>query len=471
MPLNGSQTPSMSGVKANQSQPHVVPKSMRKRKRWPYVLLGLLFGCPCLLVGVGLAGFKWSLSGSGGSLAAELAAARRAGIPAEPDDLRKLVALPEKDNAASDYQAAFGRMHGWKPAKTFSTSLANFLRMSATAKEEKEVREATAKASGTLDLIVKASSKPGVDWHRRWEDGPNVMFPEFSDMKRAAKLLCAKAILLARADNSKESWRLLAAAARIGMNAGLDPSLIGALVQCAIDNIATAAMCSVLGIKHDGATLNLARRIVRDLPPLADLARAMGGDLVMHRIGIQRIVEFTEPQSDWIQPYQEFPGKWLVRDPGFRTAMEARIVHYDREVSLAFRNNHGWKQRKAAIDNLDSRSAADHSLDNRLAMDIVASYSGLADPPSRSLAYRHMLAAAIEVHLARNRTGRMPSQLPDLGENGNDPFSEKPLGYKLAAGGFKVYSVDTDGVDDGGLTRAEDKRGRSKTHDLAMSFR
>ncbi|HWA84078.1 MAG TPA: hypothetical protein VG820_11610, partial [Fimbriimonadaceae bacterium] len=67
----------------------------------------MLLGGPCLLTGVAFTIVKIGLTNAGNRLPQEVAAARAAGLATEPSDLRALTAIPARDNAAGDYQAAF----------------------------------------------------------------------------------------------------------------------------------------------------------------------------------------------------------------------------------------------------------------------------------------------------------------------------------------------------------------------------
>jgi hypothetical protein len=64
---------------------------------------------------------------------------------------------------------------------------------------------------------------------------------------------------------------------------------------------------------------------------------------------------------------------------------------------------------------------------------------------------RRVELAAIRIQLLRLKTGTLPKRLPDFGPDGVDPFTGKPLLYKLRGSGFVVYGVGRKGVDDGGM--------------------
>ncbi|HVT11223.1 MAG TPA: hypothetical protein VHE55_03070 [Fimbriimonadaceae bacterium] len=443
---------------------------MRRRKRWPWVLVGILLGCPCLLTGVGLVVLKIGIANAGNTLPKELARARQAGLATEPADLRAELAIPASQNAAGDYRTAIAACKEEWPQMSPDMSLPHFLALKATPAEERTVRNLLDKTRRTIDLFEKASAKPAVDWGRPWEQGPDVLFPEQASMKSGVKLICAKAILAAKRGHTAEAFRLLSIGFRIGKHAGDDPTLIGLLVQIAVDGMCTSASCNVLNLRHDPASLTRAREMFESLPPIEDLGRAVGGEIVMERIGVQHLDRYAQQTGmGGSATYQAFPLNVLARDASFRRAVEAKAVHNQVLIYLATLKGKTWKQTqpawKAAMASID----ADKSLENIIAQDLVL--DGIQDAPARATAYRRMLWAGIAVLSVYEKTHRLPAKLPDMGDNGLDPFSDKPLGYKLTADGFKVYSIDNDEVDDGGLSRAEDTTGKSNTHDIDRVFK
>lgn len=442
---------------------------MHGRKHWAWIVLGLMFGCPCLLTGVALMVLKMGFSSAGDRLPTEVAAARKAGLATDPTELRAMLAIPENSNAAGDYRAAMSAYDAEKPKKIDSMTLSRFLARTASPAEEKSVRDLLSQTNPAILLFEKAAAKQSVNWNRPWEQGVDLLFPELAQMKNAAKLISAKAILAAKAGNSGEALRLLALVFKMGAHAGQDPTVIGMLVQVALDSIASAATCQVLTIVHDRAALDGARRMMEALSPLADYRYGFSGELVMQRIGIRNIVRYAEESSHTDAPaYTDFPENLLIRDAGFRRALEAKVVRNHVLTYLALQRSRGWKSSKAEWEKALHTIQADTSLENRIAQDFV--FGNFQEAVTRALAYRRLLAAGIEVLTVRLKIGHLPAALPPLGPDGIDPFSEKPVRYKLMADGFKVYSVDADEVDDGGLSRLQDTKGKSKTHDIDRIF-
>jgi len=84
-------------------------------------------------------------------------------------------------------------------------------------------------------------------------------------------------------------------------------------------------------------------------------------------------------------------------------------------------------------------------------------YSAYYEPPRRHVVARHrLLVADLAVLAYQLEKGTQPLALADLvpeylSSIPEDPFSGKPLLYRAAGRGYRLYSVGPDGRDDGGL--------------------
>jgi hypothetical protein len=71
----------------------------------------------------------------------------------------------------------------------------------------------------------------------------------------------------------------------------------------------------------------------------------------------------------------------------------------------------------------------------------------------RDVAERRMASIVLRLALYRSRTGDLPAQLADMSEYDaglRDPFSGQEFHYRKEPGGFTLWSVDYDGIDNGG---------------------
>lgn len=151
------------------------------------------------------------------------------------------------------------------------------------------------------------------------EDEPGtvlaILLPMLQEMREAARLLKARAMLRLGEGEVDAAWGDLAACHRLARLAGQDPTMIGTLVCIAIDGIACEGDAQL--IHHGNLTAERARRMLADLksldgpPPMVrkiDTAdRYMFADAVCMVSGGQvTLSDFavggpTERQASWIQ--------------------------------------------------------------------------------------------------------------------------------------------------------------------------
>jgi len=457
---------------------------MGKRGKKLWILLGVLAGCPCLLTGLALVGLKVRFAHVGAALPDEIAAARQAGMPTEPDDLRRELAIPQSDNAAVAYEKAFDlrtREAAGLP-KDFEAIEDKVIAGKATAVEATEFRRAVGQLRDGLEAASKAAQMPRVDWNRHWEAEFQLLFPEYSSLRFFAKALAGRAILNSRDGHVGPSLDDIQTMFGMANHAGQEPMLISFLVQASTEGITENAMEKVLNAKVEDKDLDRAAAMIHNLHDLPNPRFWLGGELVMQRQTIHSIRSSADvPGSSDLsgssggdsgdQGPELSSIDWLLKDPGYRRAWEAKAIHYVRRAHAAIpERNPSLSELRTALGRVDDDIAADNSLENKFNQMFLSVFANSGDAYIRALAKRRMMAVSIAALKIWKSTGTPPSSLPDLGSDSIDPFSSRPLGYKHSKSGFKVYSVDADLADDGGLTRQEDKSGKSKTHDIAFSF-
>ena len=113
------------------------------------------------------------------------------------------------------------------------------------------------------------------------------------------------------------------------------------------------------------------------------------------------------------------------------------------------------KPRRAALDKMKSLAEANRTDPIEALSNLVSPIAPIDfDRQANQVAARRLVAAAgASVLAAKAQTGVFPASLPALF---TDPFTRKPLGYRLEGAGFVVYSAGPGGTFDGG--KPGDKR-------------
>jgi hypothetical protein len=222
-----------------------------------------------LLVAVaalGLYGYvRYDYSSAAGHLAGATAQAESLGLPLLPQDLQMDPPVTDAQNAAPLYRQIHAR---WESRSKELQS--NATRVALQAVYDQDAADLSA-ARKTLDgvadelrLASQAAQLPGVDYKRKWADGPFVILPEFKTYKDIVKRLSERSLLNAREGKLREALEDLRTASMVARHASSEPVLIAGLVHIACESIA----------------LNAARRIAtlraEDAQALRDLRACIG---------------------------------------------------------------------------------------------------------------------------------------------------------------------------------------------------
>lgn len=429
------------------------------------VVLGV--GGTCLLGGYGA---MYRLFGMYASQRdAELALARKEGIPLEPADLTR--AIPKRDNAAPFYRLAIAELERLRsdPANKI---LAAAERPTSTDAEFRAAVKALRVYDKALAYVTQAAERPRCDFGRDYGLGPNLELPEYAHQKRLAKLLA----LRAEGASERGDWRAALADLRrvqaVARHTGDEPILIGMLVQIACEAIGHASLRRMLPRHGDNPEfLAAARAHVRDLGPLPEMQHALGGEVVMGRIAIPMIegrnaFDFSShggPQKPF------WPERAFFQSRPVQGAFETKLIQAWRTIYRDLpADRQDWQGAAQAMAKADVAVQADRSFANLANQVLFPVFSEAPKAIGRLQAERRLSEAALRVLEIRRAGGKLPTALPkDLGPAGIDPFDKKPLRYRWNGDRFTIYSVGSDGKDDNGRLQREASGGN---HDIALRF-
>jgi hypothetical protein len=427
---------------------------------------------------VGWVGLRWAAYGRAAArLPAEMAAARREGLPLTPDELR--AALPKvapADNAAPLYWSLLPQSGGDAKERE-DPVIADYMkgyRRGDRPKPTPALRAAIAKLGSRLAVAEEASRKPGCDWGRDWEKGFDLQYPEMALCRSLVRQFCARALLRADDGDLPGAYADIETATRIGRHAGSDPVLIGLLVNVACRTIADAYFDAVL-LAHpdDPRAVPLARRADAAFDPAPDFAAGTLGELTLGRLGVAQVGRGGAVPGGGGKGAGEAPS-WL-RGP-LTGSWDAAGIAYWRAV------------RRAAVENADdpqalARAVAAVSVQeearlkqpgHELMAILLPAFGKSAGKMVDVQARDRLRRTAIALVEARQRAGRKawPASLPpapwSTPDERTDPFTGKPFVYKVTEGGrkFVLYSLGENGRDDGGTFGKG--TGEAMTDDLAV---
>lgn len=390
----------------------------------------------------------------------ELVLAKSDGLALGPDEIRSASFVPDSQNAAPLLHEALEELKGWRqtPDGKRVSELSRESRgiSSETPAAIEEIRPILGQLTHLFEALDRAVKLPKIDFHRRWEDGPALLFPEFADEKGCVSLLLLKAKSDSMSGNVGEALHWIDTAAKLSALAGQDPIIIGLLVQVGM----RMQVCDVLGglvRAHGGdpAVLKRARGILKDLGPVPDVRPAIRSEFVMGRLAV-RMLANKRQSADM---FGSDGGNGVTRLASLavvRNVYELRYTEVYRQLYQALSQNPA-----SIVSMTKSFAAVDADMSKKVGKDwtygltelLAPVFGGLAGAIGDSEANRNVLLASLDLLEYKNKNGVFPAKL--LGETGDwqDPFTEKPLIYRPTTNGFLLYSVARDGQDDGGRPR------------------
>lgn len=388
------------------------------------------------------------------SLPAELRAARAAGLPLAPDDLRASAPPAPAQNAAPLYRE-IAQALAFRSDVPGHEAISNVLKRTRTDADRWQAQTRLAALAPVLALAERAAARPRCDFARPWEEGVDLLLPEYATGRALVRLFAARAILRSEAEDAAGALNDVATGARICRHMGEDPVLIAWYVQLACRDIMDRAFTEVV-LSHDGdpEILRRAAAVEKTFGPAPRLRHALRGDVVVGRITIQQLARRKPGQVMDGPPEPQglfFERAWIAR------AWEAGLLRYWRRVFAALDadpNDLGvqWRALMEISGEEKAREGQPASVMSAILAQAVENAAlSLTREEARTRLRRTLLALVAH----RQRTGRFPAALSALSSPPPpDVFTGRPLIYRRTGNGFVLYSVGENGRDDAGKSRS-----------------
>ncbi|MES2460503.1 MAG: hypothetical protein V4671_07955 [Armatimonadota bacterium] len=413
------------------------------------------------------------------TLPAELASAKKEGLPTTLAEMRPNPPVSTTENAAPLYRkmtALYKKESGGDTEKAFFEAHPEVLKETPrSTKDDQAIREFLQTRAAFLQITEQAAQKPRCDFARDWSGGLDVAFPEYPVMRASARLLMLRAALLSDENQPGLALQDVARAANIARHTGSDPTVINALVKIAIQTIAHRRFIEILQ-RHgaDPAVLPAAREAAKALSDPIDVRRAFSGEMVLAGETFKEIrnsPDFTErmrrqglriPTSN-PQVQQQIADAWQSRSVAYWRKFHSRLSASGGDM-LAFE-----KALKSIQDEEDT---------NRFApgyeMNAILTYVFLEMPSKlmQAQASNHLRQEMLGLLEYKQKTGAFPEALNDLPKTTvrTDPFTNQPLKYKKMDNGFVLYSVGNNRKDDGGSKKSIKQGNSNRPEDIVVSY-
>jgi hypothetical protein len=412
----------------------------------------------CALVGFGL----WNLFNSPNDT--RLAAIRAHGYPitlAELDAWYK--ALPDEQNAALIYKKAFAltvipsttkvgdlsRSRQWMPKRG----------QSLTPEQKVDLTELLATNGAALGLYHSAVPDQS-RYPMNLKDGFNTLLPHLAEIKKGVGLLEAEAWVHVANGEQEKAVASLLAAGRLADSLSEEPLIVSQLVRIACWGSICTCMERIINVKpfSEEQLISLQNMLARDERPQA-AARALAGEracgLSMFNSRNPRGVLGSYGASPRLS---ERIGRGLVfsalkltgilqKDRNFyMTAMETNIATAELDFPGRF----------SAAQQIPPSVALPSSQLCIVSAMILPALQKTFVKDAEHAAHIRVAKTAVAVERFRRANGNaLPKDLAELTpafmkEIPADPFDGKPLRFKLRGEGYVIYSIGSDGLDNGG---------------------
>jgi len=310
-----------------------------------------------------------------------------------------------------------------------------------------------------LPLLREAEGKPGVDFGVNWDNPFEAPFPHFGKLRSLARFLGDAAVLASHEGDQAEALDRLRLGYSLARASSQDPTLIGQLVACATDTMATDAAQHVLLMGP--IPVGEARRLTAELDRVdyhERALRALSGEracglwvFAAVECGSVRMTELVSGASlslrdrlvFWAYPHLLRPlvyadELWFVSYMG-KVEQRAGLTPQERARSPLPR----WESAKSRPPRW---AVISHIL--------TPVFERTSIKAENALVQRRLLQVALGVLLYRQAHGRYPASLAEVRAMGwpvpLDNYSDRDLVYRLKGDSYVLYSIGPDLKDDGG---------------------
>jgi hypothetical protein len=388
-----------------------------------------------------------------------------------PMELREIVppAIPDADNAALVYNAAVQMLKAEPPAKLDGYAppsgrvIGNLLEQLGDVASE-ALRSPTNTVAAEhfarfidhprvvefLAAIERGSARPGYRQELDYSQGAKLSLSHLNENRNMSRTLSVLALRQAVTGETEAAWHTALLGIRFADSLRTEPLLISQLMRVAQLAIAMDALRAVAEVAppsaEDGAELETR---LASMESQAPLVRSLDGERLLFSEWAFRL-----PASALMQMNNtDQVISWCLRP----------LRGPDHAAYLRIMRNYA---RNAAEPYAPGDAGFGEQMINEvpryyiLTRMLVPALSATKARFTSMIAQARVTRAGLSVIRYKHEHRTMPSDLQALRlANADDPFTGKPLIYHPADGGFTIYSVGVNRVDDGGTKGRDSKSG------------
>lgn len=418
-----------------------------------------------VLIGLGGIGFLaqkvFDVPSAARELPGMMDKARSMGIPLEAKDILPQEPIRDADNAAPLLWNAFQNL----PQKVRAETTEVKRRF-----DHGEIRQAKtylARCQTSLAFVDQASKKTKLDFHREWDRGIFVPFPEFGEIRAVMRLLTVRAQINAKENQPAKVFADLELMQRLAVLEEQEPTLIPYLVAVAIRRVQLDTVERVATIwANDDRRLADLESLVRHIPDAPPIDGSLKSEVFLVVAGIRNLESAPKRTRTIRLKTTGMPDSTINR---------AYLTRYLQEIMMIWPKIDGAGEHPEALAEAEAMvkrrrpfmSGRSYALTREL---IDFGFSKAAKTMMPLTSHRRSALSFIRVLRYRAQHRSLPETLAEAHAEGIDPWTGKSLSYLRSGTGFRIYSVGGDRRDDRGRTIGELPKDSKASFDEASVF-
>jgi hypothetical protein len=423
------------------------------------VVVGSIVAVVGLLIAAGLYFVEKRFLGPIGKNAAQLdetyKQSQELGLPVTQAELIADFVVPDHENAAP------GTLLLLEQVSQFSHLLPREDMYNVTESRSPDFAILAGDSAGLYDQLAESTSLPGWFVDRDYDEGPNLILPEYSMAKSAAKLLVMSSIEHALAGRNDDAFRDFVTARKLAAFQAQEPTIIGLLVSAAMDALILKAAESLAVIWHeDSSALRKLQGVIEDSDYVIEPTRALEGNFYIglvagrnlgHFGGLAALGGMDTDFDPTASENAEFRSAGLPPKRLERAMLNRYLRVYNAIYNEVQESPTSLRGLGEHIDmNIGDGAITDKFVD-RLASMLLLSFSGVDNALRSNDANRALMEAYLQSMVFRADSGEFPASLSEIDAEFDDPFAPGgTIQCLVEDDSVLIWSVGRDGVDDSG---------------------
>ncbi len=329
-------------------------------------------------------------------------------------------------------------------------------------------REVVTSAVATVE---QGTQRPLCRFDNNYDNGLSMMHPNLLDLRSLTGIVGARARLEAQAGRPQAAWELVQTQVKLADGMRSEPMLISQMVRLGLLGLSCKTIQALAGtaLPNDRQYERLMGQLdtLDDARPLVvaiDGERLLMGEWLFTLPKTQLYKELGQffPSNYWPESLQRLRLVRMTFKPFFLSD-HAALLQYMREYAQLFEQPYSVQQRDK-LEKKWSEALKRHFLTSCLA----PAMGRIREIHCRAAADIRVTRTGLALLHYRTAHGGFPATLDTLGlRDVSDPFTGKPLLYRVENNGFVLYSIGEDLKDNGGSP----KRGNKQQTDYDLVWR